>query len=95
MCSNSLKLIELIESYLKVDISPTDFEKRYIELWRNYRDNDDKSLIKKETQEYLDSIFCSLDAYCSDLLLRDENDLDENGLLSEVIQFNQIWKRTL
>ncbi|EOD7315420.1 TPA: hypothetical protein KEV93_003796, partial [Proteus mirabilis] len=57
MYSNSLKLIKLIDAYLEGELLPSDFEKKYIELWRKYRDFDDKGTIKKETQKYLDSIF--------------------------------------
>ncbi|WP_126532912.1 colicin immunity domain-containing protein [Serratia rubidaea] len=93
MYSNSLELIDLIDLYLEGQVSPSDFEKKYIKLWRKYRDLDDKAIIEKETQKYLDSVFCSLDSYCSDPFLRDENDLDENGLFFEVNQLNQDWKK--
>ncbi|ARX35438.1 MULTISPECIES: colicin immunity domain-containing protein [Proteus] len=95
MYSNSLKLIKLIDAYLEGELLPSDFEKKYIELWRKYRDFDDKGTIKKETQKYLDSIFCAVDAYCSEPSLRDENDLDESGLLFEVNQLNQDWKHII
>lgn len=58
MYSNSLKLIKLIDAYLEGELLPSDFEKKYIELWRKYRDFDDKGTIKRNSEIFRLNILC-------------------------------------
>jgi len=94
MCSkrNLTKLLELIETFISGNMSASEFEGNYINIWRSYRDFDNISEVDDNTQIYVDRIFTTLDVYCSDPELRDEGDLDDDKLLSEVIKLNNKWK---
>ncbi|VYT90570.1 hypothetical protein [Metakosakonia massiliensis] len=94
MCSkrNLAKLLELIEAFIAGNVSAPDFERGYSNIWRNYRDFDNVSEVDGNTQMYVDRIFTTLDVYCSNSELRDENDLDDDKFLNEVIKLNNRWK---
>lgn len=94
MCTseNFKKLLGLIDSFIAGYISPSEFEKKYIAAWRSYRDFDDFSKIHENYKIYFDRVFTTLDVYCPDPELRDENDLDDEGLLSEVINLRNSFK---
>ncbi|WP_312951379.1 colicin immunity domain-containing protein [Superficieibacter sp.] len=95
MCSkeNETELLGLIEDFISGNIPAIEFEKKYIAAWRHYRDSDDFSKIDKNIQIYVDRVFTTLDVYCSDPELRDENDLDDNELFSEIIRLSNKWKK--
>ncbi len=76
----------LIMSYLLKKIHVSTFEKKYMSLWRNYRDNKSKILLQMN-QVYgsaFDRIFTTLDVYNPDPKLRDEYEIDEEQLRQEV-----------
>lgn len=89
---SATNVLELIDFFVSGDISASCFEKEYIDAWRNYRDFNDINEIDENTQIYIDRVFTTLDVYCSDPELRDENDLDDNELLNEVIELKDKWK---
>jgi hypothetical protein len=88
---NVLKLIELANLFISGQLVAPEFEKKYIDKWRENRDFNNKKDIDECTQIYLDSVFTALDVYCSDPNLRDENDFDDEELLNEVIKLNKQW----
>ncbi|HEB4872591.1 TPA: hypothetical protein R0C45_000731 [Kluyvera ascorbata F0526] len=96
MCSKKkiTELFGLIEDYISGNIPAIEFEGEYIVAWREYRDSDDINKVDKNTQTYVDRVFTTLDVYCSDSRLRDEDDLDDDKLLSEIIKLNNKWKET-
>ena len=82
----------LIDSFLSGVLSASEFDKQYSVAWRNYRDSDDINEIDENTKLYVDSVFTALDLYCSVPKLRDDNDLDDCALLSEVASLNKWWR---
>ena len=87
-----MNLLRLIDSFLSGDLSALAFEIEYMDAWRSYRDSSDIIKVDEKTQFYIDRVFTALDTYCADPELRDDGDLDENELLSEVIRLNKQWR---
>ncbi|MGV3345161.1 colicin immunity domain-containing protein [Enterobacteriaceae bacterium LUAb1] len=56
-------------------------------------DSDSAQEADHDTQRFFDSVFSAVDSYCSDPALIDKEDLDEQGLLDEVINLQASWKR--
>jgi len=83
MYSEQLK--ELINNFLKRNITAQEFEVEYIKIWRKYRDIEDKSNIPIEKQRYFDYVFSYVDSYCSQPYLRGENDIDEIQLFNAIM----------
>lgn len=81
----------LIDSFLSGVLSASEFDKQYLDAWRYYRDSDDVSNLEVNTQVYLDRVFTTVDQYCSDSELRDDDDLDDCQLLSEITRLNRQW----
>lgn len=88
---NELALLALIDSFVSGDLNASDFEAKYSALWREHRDSDETKSTDKGTQRYFDSVFSTVDSYCDDPALRDEDDLDEQGLLDRVINLKTSW----
>jgi hypothetical protein len=61
--NNNIEYIRLIERYLSDEISVTELQKRYFNLFLN----DDT--INDENYEILNSFFCDLDSYTEDYFL--------------------------
>ncbi|MHC5225733.1 colicin immunity domain-containing protein [Ignatzschineria sp. LJL83] len=97
MCFNSLcveTLIELIDSYLKEQITASDFEIKYSKKWRECRDFIDEGMkVTLQTQMYIDMVFSTLDCYCSDPLLRDIKDLNDEELYTEIYLLSNSWQK--
>lgn len=74
----------LINSYSNGAITPVVFEEKYIELWNRYSQTEKYGQFNESTDGAFDKIFSAVDCFCSNVNLRDENDLDENGLYEEV-----------
>ena len=72
--------ISLEHSYLQLfwRPSPTDFERQYLALFK-----DDATIRPHEEFLVLDKLFASVDAFCSDPELCDEDDLSEDQLRQE------------
>lgn len=94
MCSKEslTTLLELIMIFISGNMSAPEFEENYLNAWRNYRDFDSIDEVDENTQKYVDRIFTILDAYCHNPELRDESDLDDAKLLSEVIKLYNNWQ---
>lgn len=65
-------------------ISAVEFEAQYSELWKAHRDSDTLYELNKAFIGIFDSMFTTLDCFCSEPDLRDDDDLDEQQLLSFV-----------
>jgi hypothetical protein len=85
-------LTTLIDSFVSGGIQAADFEKEYMAAWRACRDGGQLQEASLNDQQYLDAVFCSIDNYCSDPELRDEDELDDQMLLDEVCRIKSQWR---
>lgn len=67
--------IDLIESFTTNQIDAQQFEKSFLELFKN-----DSSQFSEREYEILNSIFYDVEDFCADSALRDKDDLDEKQL---------------
>lgn len=88
---NELALLTVIDSFVSGELNASDFEKKYLVLWREHRDSDEKTSTDNGAQRYFDSVFSTVDAYCDDPALRDEDDLDEQGLRDNIRNLKTSW----
>lgn len=70
------KYIILLTKYTDEDISASQFETKFLEMFKN-----ELCVLPKEVYEILNYLFLDVDSYCSDLDLRDDNDLDDLALM--------------
>lgn len=91
---NEFSIISLIDHYISGSVTASDFEKEYIKLWREYRDSNALKGANEDTQIFFDKVFYSVDSYCSDPELMDEDDLNAEELLNEITQLKQSWMRS-
>lgn len=77
--------IELINQFLNKKLGTKDFEKKYFNLFKN-----EKNIFTKKQFEILNSLFLDLDAYCDDIELMDENDIDEKTLRENCKKYLEI-----
>ncbi|MCK5283859.1 MAG: hypothetical protein KAK00_10760 [Nanoarchaeota archaeon] len=75
-----IEVMKLINEFVNNDIDAPTFEKQYMDLWENIRDNKDIEF-DSDIQRILDCIYSDCDAYCSDKSLREKYDWDEKQLL--------------
>ena len=85
MKSELLPYIELLREFGQHKISASNFERRFLNLYK-----EDRTEWAKEEFLILDELFGSVDAFCSEPDLRDENDVDEAQLLEAV---KKAWLR--
>lgn len=93
--ANVKMLLKVIDKFISGDISACEFEKRYMSTWRNLRDSDGYSKLNEAQQIFFDRIFTTLDAYCAESEFSEANDLDDEGLFTEVVRLSNAWKRNL
>ncbi len=75
MDKSIIKYTQLIEGFIKKKITALEFESEYIDMFENEQcDLSEKEYI------VLDALFYEVDAFCVYDDIRDENDLDEDGL---------------
>lgn len=67
--------IELIESFTNNQINAQQFEKSFLELFKN-----DFSEFGEKEYKILNNIFYDIEDFCADPTIRDEEDLDEQQL---------------
>lgn len=67
--------MNLISSFVKGEITTTDFESKYLALFKN-----DPALGPDEVFLVLNKLFTDVDAFCDNPDLRDEDDLNEEQL---------------
>jgi len=84
MPNNIPNYIDLINSFTSGNISANEFEKKYLELFKN-----DEKLIdcSDEVYEVLDTLFYAVDSYCSDPDLQNQlvDSLNSHQLLDAAI----------
>ncbi len=71
--------LKLMRAFVATEISVTDFERRYIDLF-----GDDELAHPEPTFRVLNDLFFAVDAFCADPVLRDVADLDEDQLRVQV-----------
>lgn len=69
------KYVTLIRQFLDHRMSAEDFERRYLDLFKN----ETAGMTVTEFSQ-LDRLFSAVDAFCPDPSLRSEGDLDEDQL---------------
>ncbi|EMH4161219.1 hypothetical protein RJ498_000420 [Pluralibacter gergoviae] len=89
---NESAMLELIDAFTSGHMTAPCFEQKYAAAWRAYRDASRAKEVDIGTQRFFDSVFSSLDSYCSDPTLIDEGDLNDEELLSEVSRLQTGWK---
>lgn len=67
--------IDLVGSFTTNQIDAQQFEKSFLELFKN-----DFSQFKEKEYEILNSIFYDVEDFCADPTIRDDEDLDEQQL---------------
>ncbi|QKN80147.1 colicin immunity domain-containing protein [Scandinavium goeteborgense] len=88
-------MITLIDSFVSGEITAPEFERKYLTLWREHRDSAELKTRDNFTPRYFDSVFSSVDSYCSDPDLIDEDDLDDQGLLDAVSNLKAMWEESV
>ncbi|MGV3345907.1 colicin immunity domain-containing protein [Enterobacteriaceae bacterium LUAb1] len=89
---NESTILSIIDAFVSGGITAPEFEAQYSTAWRAYRDSDSAKEADHDTQRFFDSVFSTVDSYCSDPELIDKDALDEQGLLDEVINLQTSWK---
>lgn len=92
---NESAILDLIDAFTCGNIAAPDFEQEYSAAWRTYRDSTDIKKADIATQKFFDSVFSLVDSYCSDPELIDEDDLNEDELLSEVSRLKASWENAI
>jgi hypothetical protein len=67
--------IDLINRFLDGTIDALTFERDFFRTFKN-----EDTLFGEEVFQIMDRFFADVDAFCADDTLRDDNDLDEEGL---------------
>lgn len=70
------KYILLITQFVTGEITASQFEGRYLEMFKNESDQ-----FPEHVYDVLNKLFSDVDTYCDDPDLRDEEDLDDEALL--------------
>jgi hypothetical protein len=70
--------IQLIDSFVRGQISGLEFEQAYLQMFR------EETTIRPEPEyDILDGLFFGVDAFCADPDLRSADDIDEEQLRAE------------
>lgn len=67
----------LLNQFVDREVSAPQFEAAFLEMFKN-----EPSIFPEDIYEILNNLFIDVDAYCEDESLRDDNDLDDEGLLA-------------
>jgi hypothetical protein len=85
------KYVNLITSFVDGNISASEFESAYLTMFK-----EETGSLSELEYEILDSLFSSVDAFCGDVELMDEDDIDENQLFEDaqkaLLSLNSIMK---
>lgn len=81
-----MNIITIIDAFITGSICANDFEKKYLIEWRRLRDNSELNDINSELISKLGRIFTVLDMYCADASLREAGDLNDEDLLTKVME---------
>jgi hypothetical protein len=69
------RYILLLTQFVAGEITADQFEHSYLEMFKS-----EKEKFPENVYEVLNNLFLDVDAYCGDPSLRDEEDLDDEGL---------------
>ena len=75
--STIAKYILLITQFVTGEITASQFETTYLEMFKNETD-----ILPEDVYDVLNNLFLDVDAYCGDPELRDDEDLDDEDLVS-------------
>ena len=67
----------LLNQFVSGEVSAPHFEAAFLEMFKN-----ESSIFPEDIYDVLNNLFIDVDAYCGDESLRDDNDLDDKGLLA-------------
>jgi hypothetical protein len=70
--------IQLIDSFLRGEISALEFERVYLQMYQ-----EDPTIRPEPEYNILDGLFFGVDAFCADPGLRSSDDIDEEQLRAE------------
>mgnify|MGYP001328866952 CR=1 FL=1 len=73
------KYISLMTQFIESNITASDFEAKYLYIFKN-----ESVKLSDEIYFILNDLFIDVDAFCDDIDLRDEEDLDEEALRDSV-----------
>jgi len=94
MSSDLEGYIKLIDSFLNNQITALDFERMYLDRFKN-----DTSNFSNDEYAALNDLFSDVDAFCADPELRDSEDLDEMQLRQQcnlaVERLREIYKASV
>lgn len=71
----------LINQFVSGSISTSQFEVSYLDMFKS-----EKKEFPQDTYNVLNELFSDVDAYCGDPCLRDDEDLDDEQLLSRATE---------
>ena len=71
------KYILLITQLVTGEITVSQFETSYLEMFKN-----ESGILPEDVYDVLNNLFLDVDAYCGDAELRDDEDLDDDGLVA-------------
>lgn len=82
------KYISVITDFTSRKITVDEFEKKYLKMVK-----EETFIFEDKIFKVLGTLFSDVDAYCGDIDIRDEDDIDENQLLeSAKIALNKLIK---
>lgn len=73
------RYILLLTQFVAGEITAAQFEFSYLEMFK-----DEKEEFPEDVYDVLNNLFSDVDAFCGDPSIRDEEDLDEEGLIASV-----------
>ncbi|WP_259779847.1 colicin immunity domain-containing protein [Aestuariispira ectoiniformans] len=68
--------IDLVKQFVSGEISASDFETSYLKIFSS-----EEAIFPEAEFSVLNKLFTDVDAFCSDVHLRDEDDIGEEELL--------------
>lgn len=79
--SNIEQYLLTITQFVAGEITASQFESRYLEMFKNEADH-----FPEHVYDALNKLFSDVDCYCGDPHLRDDEDLDDEELLGSAKQ---------
>jgi len=75
--STIAQYILLLTRFVTGEITPAQFELEYLKMFKN-----ETTIFPENVYQALNNLFLDVDAYCEDSSLRDEENLDDEGLVA-------------
>ena len=79
--STITRYIQLMTQFTTGRITAAEFEFSYLEKFKN-----EKESFPEDVYDALNNLFLDVDTYCDDPALRDDEDIDDEGLRASVIK---------